>query len=67
MGATARWRNSLEPSPRAPGDRRNGLLPPYRVGRNQEKMHDGTIVAGKVNEIWGTDMSQPVTLEEGRA
>ncbi len=44
----------------------NGLLAPHRVGRNQEKTHDGTIVTGKVNEMWGTDMSQAVTLE-GRA
>ncbi len=34
----------------------NGLLAPHRVGRNQEKMHDGTIVTDKVNEMWGTDM-----------
>ena len=45
----------------------NGLLAPHRVGRNQEKTHDGTIVTDKVNEMWGTDMSQIVTLEEGRA
>ena len=45
----------------------NGLLAPHRVGRNQEKTHDGTIVTDKVNEMWGTDMSQTVTLEEGRA
>src|ERR1019366_6587546 len=45
----------------------NGLLAPHRVGRSQEKAHDGTIVTDKVNEMWGTDMSQTVTLEEGRA
>ena len=45
----------------------NRLLAPHRVGRNQEKTHDGTIVTDKVNEMWGTDMSQTVTLEEGRA
>ena len=44
----------------------NGLLAPHRVGRNQEKIHDGTIVTDKVNEMWGTDMSQTVTLEERR-
>ena len=43
----------------------NGLLAPHRVGGNQEKTHDGTIVTGKVNEMWGTDMSQTVTLEKG--
>src|SRR5271169_2741288 len=45
----------------------NGWLAPHRVGRNQEKTHDGTIVTDKINEMWGTDMSQTVTLEEGRA
>jgi putative transposase len=45
----------------------NGLLAPHRVGRNQEKTHDGAIVTDKVNEMWGTDMSQTVTLAEGRA
>ena len=32
-----------------------------------KKTHDGTIVTDKVNEMWGTDMSQTVTIEEGRA
>ena len=45
----------------------NDLLAPHRVGRNQERTHDGTIVTDKVNAMWGTDMSQTVTLEEGRA
>ena len=67
MGATADCRGSLEPSPRAPGDERERLARAHRVGRNQEKTHDGTIVTDKVNEMWGTDMSQTVTLEEGRA
>ena len=46
---------------------KNGLLAPHCVGRNQEKTYDGTIVTDKVNEMLGTDMSQTVTLEEGRA
>src|ERR1035437_7813650 len=45
----------------------NGLLAPHRVGRNQEKAHDGTIGTDRVNEMWGPDMSQPVPLDEGRA
>jgi putative transposase len=45
----------------------NGLLASHRVGRTREKAHDGTIVTDKVNEMWGTDMSQTFTLEEGRA
>ena len=60
---------ALEPSPGAPGDGRERLArAPSRRGQpRQEKTHDGTIVTGKVNGMWGTDMSQTVTLEEGRA
>ena len=45
----------------------NGLLAPHRVGRAESKPHDGTIVTNKVNEMWGTDMTQTITVEEGRA
>ena len=42
----------------------NRLLAPHRVGRNQEKTHDGTIVTDKVKwKCGGTDMSQTVTIE----
>ena len=65
MGATARCRGSLEAlAARAPEMGENRLLAPHRVRRNQEKTHDGTIVTDKVNEMWGTDMSQTVTIEE---
>ena len=37
--------------------RANGLLAPHRVGRTEAKPHDGTIITGKVNEMWGTDMT----------
>lgn len=47
--------------------RENGLLALHRVGRNQAKPHDGTIVTDKVNEMWGTDMTQTITVREGRA
>jgi len=47
--------------------RENGLLAPHRVGRNETKPHDGTIVTDKVNEMWGTDMTQTITVGEGRA
>ena len=29
--------------------------------------HDGTIITGKVNEMWGTDMTQTITIREGTA
>ena len=35
--------------------RANGLLASHRVGRTEAKPHDGTIVTGKVNEMWGTE------------
>jgi transposase InsO family protein len=45
----------------------NGLLAPHRVGRTEAKPHDGTIITDKVNEMWGTDMTQTITIREGRA
>ena len=47
--------------------RENGLLAPHRVGRTATKPHDGTIITNKVNEMWGTDMTQTITIREGRA
>ena len=47
--------------------RENGLLAPHRVGRTDTKLHDGTIITDKVNEMWGTDMTQTITVGEGRA
>ena len=31
------------------------------------KTHDGTIVTNRVNQMWGTDMTQTVTTDEGKA
>ena len=47
--------------------RETGLLAPHRVGRTETKPHDGTIITDKVNEMWGTDTTQTVTVGEGRA
>ena len=47
--------------------RANGLLAPHRVGRTETKPHDGMIITDKVNEMWGTDMTQTITIREGRA
>ena len=47
--------------------RENGLLAPHRVGRTKAKPHDGKIITDKVNEMWGTDMTQTITIREGRA
>jgi hypothetical protein len=40
---------------------------PHRAGSAESKPHDGTILTNKVNEMWGTDMTQTITVEEGRA
>jgi transposase InsO family protein len=45
----------------------NGLLAPHRAGRFPEKTHDGTIVTGTVDTMWGTDMTETVTFGEGVA
>src|SRR3712207_6455139 len=43
------------------------LLAPHRVGRPTERAHDGTITTTAVDLMWGTDMTETVTLAEGRA
>jgi putative transposase len=45
----------------------HGLQAPHRVRPSRQHAHDGTIVTERVDEIWGTDMTQTVTTEEGRA
>jgi putative transposase len=44
-----------------------GLLAPHRPAQTHAKAHDGTIVTDRVNEMWGTDMTQTITTGEGRA
>ena len=47
---------------------RAGLLAPQRPGSaHGPKAHDGTITTDLPDEIWGTDATQTVTLEEGTA
>ncbi len=45
----------------------NDLLAPQRPVQRDAHPHDGTIVTEKVDEVWGTDMTQTVTTHEGRA
>src|SRR3954452_21898550 len=45
----------------------HGLLAPHRVGRPEQRAHDGTITTTVVDAMWGTDMTETVTLREGRA
>jgi transposase InsO family protein len=47
--------------------RQHGLLAPHRVGRREQRAHDGTITTTAVDTMWGTDMTETVTLREGRA
>ena len=67
MGAIALCWRSREPRRVRRVMRENGLLAPHRVGRTEAKPHDGTIITDKVNEMWGTDMTQTITIREGRA
>lgn len=45
----------------------HGLLAPHRVGRRRTRAHDGTIVTEAVNTMWGTDMTETITVAEGVA
>jgi len=45
----------------------HGLQAPHRVRSSRQHAHDGTIVTDRVDEVWGTDMTQTVTTEQGRA
>ena len=45
----------------------HGLLAPHRVGRPERRAHDGTITTAAVDVMWGTDMTETVTLAEGKA
>jgi putative transposase len=47
--------------------RQHGLLAPHRLGRPEQRAHDGTITTTAVDVMWGTDMTETVTLKEGRA
>lgn len=45
----------------------HGLLAPPRVGRPRPREHEGTIVTETGNTMWGTDMTEPITVKEGVA
>ena len=45
----------------------HGLLAPHRIGRPEQRAHDGTITTTAVDVMWGTDMTETITLREGRA
>ena len=48
--------------------RENALLAPTRTGHpHGPKAHDGTIKTSRVDEMWGTDMTTTLTLDEGNA
>jgi transposase InsO family protein len=48
--------------------REHGLLAPTRTGRKRgPKAHEGTIKTDQVDEMWGTDMTSTLTLQEGPA
>ena len=43
------------------------LVAPQRPVQQDAHPQDGTIVTDRVDEVWGTDMTQTVTTGEGRA
>lgn len=45
----------------------NSLLAPQRPVQRDARPHDGTIVTERVDEVWGTDMTQTITTTQGRA
>ena len=45
----------------------HGLLAPHRIGRPEQRAHDGTITTTAVDAMWGTDMTETVTVRDGRA
>jgi transposase InsO family protein len=45
----------------------HSLLAPHRVGRPEQRAHDGTITTTAVDAMWGTDMTETVTVRDGRA
>jgi transposase InsO family protein len=45
----------------------NNLLAPQRPVQRDAHPHDGTIITAKVDEVWGTDMTQTITTQQGRA
>lgn len=47
--------------------RAHGLLAPHRRPARPGKTHDGVITTERVDLMWGTDMTQTVTLAEGIA
>src|SRR5512132_883186 len=47
--------------------RENHLLAPHRLRKRPDRVHDGTITTEAVDVLWGTDMTQSVTLAEGVA
>jgi putative transposase len=47
--------------------REHSLQAPQRVGHpHGPKVHDGTIITDRPDELWGTDMTTTITTEEGQ-
>jgi hypothetical protein len=66
MGAIALCSRSREPPPCATGDASERLARATSRWTHQGQA-DGTIITDKVNEMWRTDMTQTITIGEGRA
>ncbi|WP_418904211.1 IS3 family transposase, partial [Cereibacter sphaeroides] len=45
----------------------HGLLAPHPPAPRAAHPHDGTVVTARVDQVWGTDMTETITTTEGRA
>ena len=45
----------------------NALQAPHRIKPPRKRAHDGTITTPQVDMLWGTDMTETMTVREGRA
>jgi putative transposase len=45
--------------------RENALLSPHRGHQGEPKLHDGSIITNRPNEMWGTDGIRIETVDEG--
>lgn len=45
----------------------HSLLAPHRPAPRVAHPHDGTVVTERVDQVWGTDMTETITTSEGRA
>ena len=61
------WLNKPEITPPPNSNHSPDGTAPHRIRERPDRAHDGTITTEAVDVLWGTDMTQSVTLAEGVA